>query len=210
MPLTRLGPTCGLLFLPLYAGFTFVPDLPEASYSDAEVLALYADPLPFTVAAVCIALAGAAFLVFLADLLHRLGTGPLASLAGGAGTVYVGALFLAGVLWTGYAGGGAGPLEDAPLLDGSATLPRILTDMAFGALLVFGLVAAAVCIAAVSVAARREGLLPTGVALTGLVITPLLLAGVTWVPQFLVPLWVAAVSVTLLRTSRPAPQPATV
>lgn len=43
MSLHRLGPICGLLFAPLYAAFVFIPDLPEAAYSDEQVLNLYRD-----------------------------------------------------------------------------------------------------------------------------------------------------------------------
>lgn len=41
--LHRLGPICGLLFAPHYAAFVFIPQLPEASYSDEQVLDLYRD-----------------------------------------------------------------------------------------------------------------------------------------------------------------------
>lgn len=207
MTLSRLGPVCGLLFVPLYAGFTFGgAALPEASYSDERVLALYDDGAPFVITATLIALAGAAFLVFLADLHRRLrsgGDGGSPTLTLGAGLLYVAMLFVAGTLWTGYAGGGGGPLEDDPALQHSAALARVLTDMGFGVLLVYGMVAAAVMIAAASAAARRGGSLPRGVVAAGFVVAPLLLAGFTWVPQFLVPLWTAAVSVSLLRGAAP-------
>lgn len=209
MTLSRLGPVCGLLFTPLYAAFTFGgAELPEASYSDDRVLALYDDGAPFVLTAALIALAGAAFLVFLADLYRRLRSaddGGAATLALGGGLVYVAMLFVAGTLWTGYAGGGAGPLENPPDLADSVTLARILTDMGFGVLLVHGLVAAAVMIAAASAAARRNGALPRGVVVAGYVVAPLLLAGFAWAPQFLVPLWVLAAGVAFLRRSGPVP-----
>ena len=79
----------------------------------------------------------------------------------------------------------------------------MLTDMGIGMHLISGLLAAAVMVAAASAAGRRTGVLPRGVVVAGLVVAPLLLVGFTWIPQFLVPLWVVAVSISLLR--RPAP-----
>lgn len=209
MKLSRLGPVCGLLFAPLYAAFTFGSfELPEYTYSDDRVLAVYDDPAPFLLGTALIALAGAAFLVFLADLYRRLrstGTDGMPTLALGGGLLYVGMLFVAGALWTGYANAGGGPLEGNP--DGlaeSVTLARVLPGMGWGVLLVYGLVAAAVMIAATSVAAGRNGALPRGAVLGGFVVAPLLLAGFAWVPQFLVPLWVFAVALPLLRSPAPA------
>ena len=219
MSLHRAGPVCGLLFLPLYAAFTFVPELPEASYSDEAVVALYTDPGKadlIVLGSLFMAIAGVVLLVFLADLWHRLRpAGDLAMLTLGAGVLYVGTLFVSGTLWGGYAGGGGSPIETAPDLEHSVTLARILTDMGFGMLLVYGLLAAAVMIVAASAAARRNGALPRGVVIAGYVVAPLLLAGFTWVPQFLVPLWVFAVALSLLRSPAPAdagrrePSPAT-
>ena len=205
MSLHRMGPICGLLFLPLYAAFTFVPELPEASYPDEDVLALYTDPGKaelIMLGSLLMAVAGVVLLVFLADLWRRLRpAGDLATLVVGAGVLYVGAIFGAGTLWGGYAGGGAGPLETAPDLEHSVTLARILTDMGFGLLLIYGLFAAAVMVAAASAAGRRTGALPRGLVVAGFVIAPLLLVGFTWIPQFLVPAWVFAVSVAGLRRS---------
>jgi hypothetical protein len=205
MSLHRVGPICGLLFLPLYAAFTQIPALPEASDSDKAVLALYTDPGSaglILLGSLLMGIAGVLLLVFLADLWRRLRpAGELATLTMGAGVLYVGAIFVSGTLWGGYAGGGGGPLEDAPDLEHSVTLARVLTDMGFGMLLVYGLFAAAVMVAAASAAGRRTGELPRRLVVAGYVIAPLLLVGFTWVPQFLVPLWVFAVSVASLRPS---------
>jgi hypothetical protein len=205
MPLHRVGPLCGLLFLPLYVAFTQIPALPEASDSDESVLALYTDPGSaglIQVGSLMMAIAGVLLLVFLADLWRRLRpAGELATLTMGAGVLYVGAIFVSGTLWGGYAGGGGGPLDDAPGLEHSVTLARVLTDMGFGMLLVYGLFAAAVMVAAASAAGRRTGELPRRLVVAGYVIAPLLLLGFTWIPQFLVPLWVFAVSVALLRST---------
>lgn len=76
-------------------------------------------------------------------------------------------LFVAGTFWGGYAGGGGGPLEHAPDLEHSATLARLLSDMGFAVLLVYGLLAAGVMIVATSAAANRTGALPHGVTVAG-------------------------------------------
>jgi hypothetical protein len=207
MSLHRAGPVCGLLFLPLYAAFTFVPELPEPTYSDEAVLALYTDPDKadlIMLGSLFMALAGVVLLVFLADLWRRLRpAGDLATLTVGAGVLYVGTLFVTGTLWGGYAGRGGGPVADAAGFEDSVTLARVLTDMGLGMQLVYGLMAAAVMVAAASAAGRRTGAVPRGVVVAGFVVAPLLLLGVTWVPQFLVPLWVAAVSVGFLRSPAP-------
>jgi hypothetical protein len=210
MSLHRTGPICGLLFTPIYAAFVFIPRLPEASYTDEQVLDLYRDPgasSAILLSSLLIGIAGGILLVFLADLWDRLrSAGALATLAVSGGVLYVGMLFLAGAFWGGYAGGGAGPLEAAPDLQHSATLARVLTDTGFEVLLIYGLLAAAVMVVATSAAAQRTGILPHGVVIAGYVIAALLLAGFAWIPQFLVPLWVLTVSINFLRS--PAIPPA--
>lgn len=207
MSLHRAGPICGLLFLPLYAATHFVPELPEASYPDDQVLALYTDPGKsglILLGSLLLAVAGVVLLVFLADLWGRLrSAGELAVLTVAGGVLYVGALFVAGTLKGGYAGRGGGPLEDAPGFEDSVTLARVLTDMGIGMQLIYGLFAAAVMVAAASAAGRRTGALPRGLVVAGYAISPMLLVGFLWIPQFFVPLWVCAVSVVFLR--RPAP-----
>jgi len=200
MSLRRVGPLCGLLFLPLYLAFTFIPERPEAGYSDERVLDLYRDgSATILFSSLLMAAAGVALLVFLADLHSRLrpagGTAILA-LAGGLG--YVAMIFVAGAFWGGYALGGAGPLQDAPDLAPSVTLARVLNEMGIGVLLIYGLSAAAVMIAGVSAAGRTTGVLPRGVVISGWIIAPLMAAGFAYAPQFLVPMWVAAVSSVLL------------
>ena len=213
MSLHRLGPISGLLFLPLYLGFTFVPEHPEASDSDQYVLDLYADPGRvglIVLGSALMAAAGVVLLVFLADLWRRLRpAGELATLTMGAGVLYVGMLFIAGLLKAGYAWRGGGPFEEVAGFEDSVALARVLTDMGIGVHLIYGLFAAAVMVAAASAAGRRTGALPRGLVVTGFVIAPMLLVGFVWVPQFFLPLWVAAVSVAFLRspaTVAPAPR----
>jgi hypothetical protein len=205
MSLHRIGPICGLLFLPLYAAFTFVPELPQAHLSDEQVLDLYRDGSgTIQLGSLLMGLAGVAFLVFLADLHARLRpAGGTATLALAGGVTYVGMIFVAGTLWGSYAAGGSGgPFENRPDLDESATLARILSDTGSGVLLVYGLLAAAAMIAGAAAAGRSTGELPRGLVVAGWIIAPVLILGFAWLPQFLVPLWVCAAAAILLR--RPA------
>ena len=207
----RFGPLAGLAFAVLYAAFTLTPlmELPEGAYSDQRVIALYADAGSRTgivVGGLIVGLAGVVLLVFLADLRRRLADGAadatLPSLAFGAGLIYVVMLFVAGNAWAGYATGIAVGELPAPQ---DATLLRVLSDSGFGLLLIYGLLAAAALVLATSLCARRTDLLPTSLIKSGYVIAPLLCLGFAWVPQFLLPLWVAAVSIAFLRQRPEAP-----
>lgn len=201
----RIGPAAGLAFAVLYFAFGLSPlmDLPEGAYSDEQVIALVADEGSRTgivVGGVLVALAGVAMLIFLADLRLRLATAArdssLPTLAFGAGLIYVAMLFVAGNAWTGYATGVA--VGELPVPQ-DATLLRVLSDAGFGMLLIYGLLAAATCVVATSISARRTGILSRALTMSGFVIAALLCLGFTYMPQFLVPVWVVAVSIALLR-----------
>lgn len=201
----RTGPVAGLAFAALYAAFGLSPlmDLPEGADSDQAVIALVAEGGSRTgivLGGVLVGLAGVAMLMFLADLRRRLAAGTpdssLPTLAFGAGLIYVAMLFLAGNAWTGYATGVA--VGELPVPQ-DATLLRVLSDSGFGLLLIYGLLAAATSVVATSLSARRTGLLSKALTTSGFVIAPILCVGFTYVPQFLVPLWVIAVSIALLR-----------
>lgn len=198
--LHRAGPVAGLAFAALHVFFVFAMDLPTGADSDQHVLSLYTESGPRTllvIGGVAVALAGVALLPFLAFFYDRVrAAGAVALLVPLAGLIYVAMLMSAGVSWSGYAFGLAvGELpnpQDAELL-------RATSDRGFLQVLVFGLFAAALMVAAASVAGRAAGVLGRGAVRFGFVVAPLLLLGFAWVPQFLVPLWVAVVSIALLR-----------
>jgi len=177
-------------------------DLPEGTYSDARVVALYSDDgtrLGIALGGVLLVLAGLALLPFLAGLRERLDPRrPATSVALIGGVLYVAMLLVSANLHSGYAMGiTIGELPEPA----DPTLARVLSDMGFGLLLIPGLLSAAALILASSIEARRIDALPRALTTAGFVIAPLLLAGAAWVPQFLVPLWVLAVSVASLRRS---------
>ncbi|MDQ3663633.1 MAG: hypothetical protein M3353_03105 [Actinomycetota bacterium] len=201
----RAGPLAGLAFAVLYTAFGLSPlmDLPEGASTDQQVIALVAEGGSRTgivLGGALVGLSGVAMLMFLADLRRRLAVGApdssLPALAFGAGLIYVAMLFLAGNAWTGYATGIA--VGELPVPQ-DATLLRVLSDSGFGLLLIYGLLAAATCVVATSLSARRTGLLSKTLTTSGFVIAAILCVGFTYVPQFLVPLWVIAISIALLR-----------
>lgn len=198
-----LGAAGGIAFAVLYFAALTLADLPEGSDSDARIVALYADAgsrSGIIIAGVLLGLAGIALLPFLAELRSRLrGAGIAADVAFAGGLLYVVALFGAGNLFSGYAIGVAlGELPE-PV---NTQLERVLTNQGFGLLLVYGLFAASALVLATSLAGRRTGAVSRGVATAGFVVAPLLLAGAAYMPQFLVPLWVLAVSVDYARRER--------
>ena len=182
------------LFAALYAVATFLPTLPEGSYSDAFVLTLVnADQLPVVLGGYALAVAGLVMFWFTSLVASRI-SAPHSTLThlvamGGGGyalTLMVASTFF-GSLATGRAIGELPPAEDAFLV-------RALSNQGFHLVLVPGLLCAGLLILAVSLLARREALLPRWCVVFGFCLAPLLLLGAAWMPQFLVPLWAVVVA----------------
>ncbi len=196
-------------FTVLYLAATFIPTLPEGSYTDARVLELLEEPGTrnlMVMAGVLFPLAGLALLPLVSQLATSLRRpapdSPLPGVVFGGGLLYVAMLMVAGTSFGGYATGIA--VGELPMPT-DATLARVLSDQGFGTLLTPGLFSAAAMILAASLLARRTGLLPRWVCLAGLVFAPLLLLGAAWVPQFLVPAWALMAGVTLRTASVAVP-----
>ena len=192
----RLAP---IVIAVAYAVATFLPVLPEGVDSDAQVLALVNEADSRTAILVgggaltiagLIALGWAALVATRLD--HDRGWLARAVLAGGLG--YGLMLMLAATAFTGVATGIAvgelPPAEDPYLV-------RLVSDLGFHLLLVPGLLAASLMVAAATALGRRAGMLPTPVVVVSAVIVPLLWAGPLWAPQFLVPIWMLMVGLTL-------------
>lgn len=198
-----VGTASGVAFALLYFAALAVGDLPEGGYTDARVAELYADEgsrAGIIATGVLLGFAGIALVPFLADLRTRLrGAAVAADVAFAGGLLYVAALFGAGSLASGYAIGVAlGELPEPVNVE----LARVLTNQAFGLLLLYGLFSAGVLVLATSVGGRLTGAVSTRTRIAGFVIAPLLLAGAAWMPQFLVPIWVLAVSLGRARPER--------
>lgn len=192
----------GLVFAVAYLASLFgALDLPEGTDSDQAVSAAFTDDgTGIIVGVYVLAVAGLAFLVFLgglrAGLRGRDGSRWLADVSFAGGLVFVAMLFAAAASWGVLALGTA--LDELPEPVDPA-LGRTLTNLGFVLLLVFGLLGAALMIAAASVLILRDGMLPRWVGWAGVVVAPLLVLGPFYVPQVLVPLWVAAAAVAAWR-----------
>ncbi len=113
----------------------------------------------------------------------------------GGGIVYVGMLFAAAASF------GVWPLavavgEQSPT-DLDPHLGRVLVQLGFAALLIFGLLAASLMVLSQLVMALRTGLLPRWLGWSGVVVAILLMAGPLYMPQVLVPLWVVTAGVSV-------------
>jgi len=187
----------------------FLPRLPEGAYSDDQVSALFGDPAertPSIIGGYALSIAALAFLVFISLFMRALAPDrtALTGTVRVAGTAYAAMLMLAAVLFCSLPMGVA--IGELPT-DTDPTVYRTLSNAGFYALLVPGLLAAAVVLVASSLELRRRQEVPRWAAVLGLVLAPLLLLGVAWVPQFLVPLWAVAVAHA---TAQPAPARETV
>lgn len=201
-----------VLFTAAYLIAAFMPTLPEGAYSDARVLGLLDEGgsrtaivlggYAFTVAAL-------AFVCFTSVLCSRLPVASrddsLVSIGRATGIGYAVMLMVASTAFSSLPMGRA--IGEIPASD-DAMLYRVMSNSGFHALLVPGLVSAAVMVAVLSMVLKRTGAAPTWCAVAGFVIAPLLLLGVAWVPQFLVPLWVLLVGFGL-RSAAAVPQVAT-
>lgn len=204
--MNRIGGFAGPAFAVLYFVAIFgIMDLPEGADSDAEVLDLVSgDGRNRLIAGVALlAAAGVLFLWFVATLVEQVrvrGDGVVLRLVLLAGTVFTTMLFVAGACF------GVVPLASAlnELPDGTAAeTARVLTQLGFVSLLLFGLAAAGTMVLAVSIGALGSGALPTWLAWSGIAIGPLLFLGAFWMPQLLLLLWAAVTGVVIARGPRP-------
>lgn len=197
-----------LAFAAFYIAALFgVMDLPEEADSDAAVLATYTESAKrtgLTVGVYLLAGAGLSFIWFLASLRARMRPpdvdARLSTIAHAGGLVYVAMMFTAGAAF------GVLPLAigvgefEVEALD--PALARVLVQLGFTILLIYGLLAAAVMVLATSLGALKTGVLPRWLAIAGFVVSALLLLGPVYLPQLLVPLWAVVVGGALAR--RPA------
>jgi hypothetical protein len=201
---TSLRVTATLLAL-AYGAAVFIPSLPHAAHTGAEV----ADRAQGSQAAFVVAggylytIAGIAAIVFahlLAGAMPARGA-RARDVVRGAGTGYGLALLLAAVLFTAVPMGVAVGELPGPL---PVETYRVLTQAGFFALLIPGLLCAGTAMMATWVALRHSTATPRWVGAVGLGCAPLTLLGFAWAPQFLVPLWALAVAFGL-RSEVPEP-----
>ena len=189
------------MFAVFYVASLFgVLDIPEGSDSDAAVQAAFVDDRGQIVLGVYLLAAGGLFFLwFLGGLHARLreeATGrALGAIVLGGGLVYVAMLYAAAATWGVLAFATAFDEIPAPV---NADVARALTQLGFVMLLIFGLLGAVAMIVATSVVILRNRLPARWLGWAGFPVSALLLLGPFYVPQLLVPLWVAATAVLLL------------
>lgn len=202
------GRVSGILFAALsVAGLVLLFNLPFGGHgrSDETVRSFYEDAGNRTrvvIAAYALAFAGLAFIVFLTDLYGMLrsveappGRLSLAVLA--AGIAFV-ALLFAGAAALGAVASGMS-LGGEPGTLGDTGVARFLAAFGLVLLLLYGGLAAAFMVSAVSLLGRKAKALPGWLVWGGFAVALVLLAGAAFMPIFVLPLWVVAVSLARLR-----------
>lgn len=216
--LTRWGgPVAGLLFALLLVGGVLLMNTstPADDDPDDEFVEFYGDSgnrVEQICAAYMLAGAGLAFLWFLNHLRQRLtmaaGSDWLGGLMTGSGVVFVALLYAAATAWVIISGSMEFGSTEIEQIDPS--LMRILPQLGFGLLLIFGAISAAMCVAAASWAILRSGALPSWLGWLGVLVAIVLLFAVVFLPLIALPIWVLAASAALLMgqgESRTAPAP---
>jgi hypothetical protein len=208
-PLWAMG--SGVMFAVLFVvGMIVGRDTPEGDASDEEWLQWFADSgnrWQQVIAALALALAAMALVVFIAHLVHHLDAGNSAGavatrVAHSAGIVLAAAIAIGGVGMNYVAAG----IEIGELPVPAPDVPRTAEHLGFGVMLIVGGLFAALMVGAFSIAARGTGTLPGWLVTAGLVVAVLLLASVMYIPIVLLPLWVLVVAIILGRNSRPSPR----
>jgi uncharacterized membrane protein YhaH (DUF805 family) len=205
----RWGAIAGLVFVVLFVvGLLLGGDTPEYDASDEEWVEWFEDDgntnlqvvSMFLVVASALALVG--FLGVLTRRLRATNRPELVNVAIGAGLVLAALIVVAGIAINQVSaaitfGGDDYPVPGADVL-------RQSEQLGFGVVLLGGGWAAVVVVGATSLAARGTDLLPGWLVTAGYVAAVLLLLSVFFIPFVLLPLWVLAVSILMLRGGVPA------
>lgn len=205
----RWGPIAGIVFFVLFVvGFLISGDTPEYDAGNREWVEWFEDDANTNLQVVGMFLMVAsafALVCFLAVLTRRLRTTnrpELVNVAIGAGLVLAALIVVAGIAInqvsaaiTFGGGGGDYPVPRADVL-------RQSEQLGFGTALLGAGWAAVLLVGATSLAARGTDLLPRWLVTAGYVVAVLLLVSVFFIPFALLPLWVLAVSIVMLRRPR--------
>jgi hypothetical protein len=196
------GGVAGVLFSVLVVAGLLMVRLPGGDDRNEDVAQHFADGANRAfgyVAAFLLALAGLAFLGFIAGIWERLRRaeaappGGLHLFAFGAGLLFVAMLFLTGAGVSAVAAN----VQQGGEADYGADVARIAWVGTL-ALVIFGGFAASAFVAATSALMLRSGAVPRWLALTGFAVAAVLLASVIFLPMIALPLWVVATSAVLL------------
>jgi hypothetical protein len=201
----RWGGIAGVVFFVLFVvGMLVSGGTPEYDESDREWVEWFDDSGHQTqqvVSMLILVIAALALVCFLAVLTRRLratNRPELVNIAIGAGLVLaamliVGAIGINQVSAALTFGGDDYPIPNADVL-------RQAEQIGFGVALLGGGWSAALLVGATSLAARGSDLLPRWLVVASRVVAVLLLLSVFFIPFLLLPLWVLAVSIVMLRS----------
>jgi hypothetical protein len=205
---SRWAPIAGIAFVVLYVFAMFAAKTPDSSDPADTIAAYYPDSKShrvWMIAAAYILIAAAMlFLWFLSGLRSRLraaeGTdGTLSTLAFAAGVLFVGLVSVGGLALASVPASISFAENKVPV---SADTIEILMSLGYGAILVGGMLSAAVMIFTISVLTLRTGVLPKWSAWVGFLAAIALLFAVIWIPQIALLIWTLCVSGAML--ARPA------
>lgn len=171
--------------------------------SDAQILSWYADSgnrIRQLIGAVVVAAAGLAFVWFVSELRERLvskTTRRPTSIMTMSGAVFISALFVGSAAM-------AAVSADVEIAENptpqNIDVVRIAESFGYGSILLFGSIAAALCVFATSRAGQITGWFPLWLSRFGYGCAALLLFGIFFFPMVLLPIWALVVSAWSLRT----------
>jgi hypothetical protein len=205
---SRWAPISGIAFVVLYIVAMFVAKSPDSSDPAGTIASYYTDSKSHRVsmiaAAYILIAAAMLFLWFLSGLRSRLraaeGTdGTLSTFAFGAGLLFVGLVSVGGLALASVPASMSFAENRVPV---TADTIQIFMSLGYGAILVGGMLSAAVMIFAVSALTLRTGALPKWSAWVGFLAGIALLFAVIWIPQIALLIWTLCVSGAML--ARPA------
>jgi hypothetical protein len=205
---SRWAPISGIAFVVVYIVAMFVAKAPDSSDPAETIAAYYTDSKSHRVSMIVAAyvLIGAAmlFLWFLSGLRSRLraaegSDSTLSTFAFAAGVIFVGLISVGGLALASVPASISFAENRVPV--GADTI-EIFMSLGYGAILVGGMLSAAVMIFAISVLTLRTGALPRWSAYVGFLSAIALLFAVIWIPQIALLIWTLCVSGAML--ARPA------
>jgi hypothetical protein len=206
----RLGAVSGIVFAVLFVLGILLPGLPNSDEPEAfsDFYANGGDRAMVVVSAYLLIFAGIAFLAFAANLYRGMreaegDSGSLATVALGAGIVFVTMLYSGAASWANVPagiefGGEAQPANEIPIW---------FNQLGFGQIMAPGMFAAITVIVCTSILVLRTAVLPRWLAWTGFVCAPVLVLGVVFLPMIALPIWTVATGVAMLKSPAPSAAP---
>jgi hypothetical protein len=205
---SRWAPISGIAFVAAYVVGMILAKTPDSSDPAEAIAAYYPDSkshrVQMIVAAYTLIAAGLLFLWFLSCLRSRLRAaegdpGTLSTLAFGTGVVFVGLLSVGALALAAVPASISFGENKAPI---GADTVQTAQSLGWGAILVGGMLSAAVMIFTSSILTLRTGALPKWSAWVGFLAAIALLFAVIWIPQIALLIWALSVSGAML--ARPA------